>query len=92
MDDVDFLLGAVHGPAALLQVVVEPVSCIRRGEVDEGVAEVAPTPAISSTSVTSQSHIESRSFIAIELVRNGKANKHEFISWFACIVLLLDKK
>lgn len=45
LDDVDDLLGAVHIPAALLQVVVEPVSCIRRGEVDEGVAEVARTPA-----------------------------------------------
>lgn len=51
LDDVDDLHGSMHIPAAvhilaeLLPIVVELASCIHHGEVDEGVANVAPMPA-----------------------------------------------
>lgn len=40
-----FFLGAVHGPAGLLQGVVEHAGCHRGGEVDERVAQVETPPA-----------------------------------------------
>jgi hypothetical protein len=42
---VFFFLGAVHGPAGLLQGVVEHAGCHRGGEVDERVAQVETPPA-----------------------------------------------